>query len=120
MNRSHRDEEPTVSEVTIKSDDPSASEQHPGIERRLRALLARSEQQIVELESSVTDHDTIQEDRNNLRMLIEAIRADALKARRALTRLEDGMYGHCTSCGEQIADERLQAIPTVEHCGRCA
>ena len=34
----------------------------------------------------------------------------------ALARLDDGTYGSCTTCGGQIPDERLEAIPWASLC----
>jgi RNA polymerase-binding transcription factor DksA len=36
----------------------------------------------------------------------------------ALRRLDAGTYGVCTACGSAIASERLDAIPSTEHCVR--
>jgi RNA polymerase-binding protein DksA len=38
----------------------------------------------------------------------------------ALARIEEGAYGTCTACGEQIAEQRLKALPFAELCIRCA
>lgn len=38
----------------------------------------------------------------------------------ALRRLEDGTYGRCEGCGQQIADARLEAIPYTRLCQPCA
>lgn len=38
----------------------------------------------------------------------------------ALRALDAGTYGTCTSCGNQIAPERLEAIPWVQTCIDCA
>jgi DnaK suppressor protein len=48
-------------------------------------------------------------------LLVE--RVNALSA--ALDRLNDGEYGTCIECGEQIAPARLQALPEVQTCVRC-
>lgn len=37
----------------------------------------------------------------------------------ALERLEDGSYGYCTDCGDEIAAERLAAHPTAIRCFQC-
>jgi DnaK suppressor protein len=37
----------------------------------------------------------------------------------ALDRLNDGEYGTCTECGEEIAPARLRVIPEVQTCVRC-
>ncbi len=37
----------------------------------------------------------------------------------ALGRLDDGTYGVCESCGLEIAEERLQALPFTRLCRDC-
>lgn len=37
----------------------------------------------------------------------------------ALARLDDGSYGVCESCGLEIAEERLQAMPFTRLCRDC-
>ena len=37
----------------------------------------------------------------------------------ALERLDDGTYGVCESCGLEIAEERLQAMPFTRLCRDC-
>ena len=37
----------------------------------------------------------------------------------ALARIEDGTYGTCTSCGNQISVERLEAHPSASLCIDC-
>ena len=38
----------------------------------------------------------------------------------ALTRIKEGSYGTCASCGIKIPDERLAALPYVTTCISCA
>ena len=38
----------------------------------------------------------------------------------AIYRIEDGSYGRCDECGEQIPKSRLDAIPYAADCVRCA
>ena len=37
----------------------------------------------------------------------------------ALARLETGVYGTCTSCGDPIAPDRLEALPSTAFCLSC-
>ena len=37
----------------------------------------------------------------------------------ALSKIEEGTYGECASCGEQISPARLQARPVAELCIDC-
>lgn len=36
---------------------------------------------------------------------------------RALTRLDDGTYGRCETCGQALPDERLAVAPATRRCG---
>ncbi|MDP6572315.1 MAG: TraR/DksA family transcriptional regulator [Rhodospirillales bacterium] len=38
----------------------------------------------------------------------------------ALGRIEDGEYGYCAECGEEIPPKRLAIEPTIERCVDCA
>ena len=38
----------------------------------------------------------------------------------ALSRIEDGSYGICAKCGDDIAPKRLEALPTATECIACA
>jgi len=38
----------------------------------------------------------------------------------ALAKFDEGTYGMCESCGEQISDARLEAMPSARLCIRCA
>ena len=38
----------------------------------------------------------------------------------AIKRIENGSYGRCEECGEQIPKTRLDAIPYAADCVRCA
>ena len=40
--------------------------------------------------------------------------------KRALARIEDGVYGECVRCGEEIAPARLEARPEAALCIDCA
>lgn len=102
---------------------PARAEALGRVERSLREQLRRGEAQLRELESKLADllrdRDVIEEDRTSARQVVDTVRADVLLGRRALSRLEEGRYGVCSACGEQIPVERLEAIPTAERCGRC-
>ena len=37
----------------------------------------------------------------------------------ALRRLDEGAYGHCFECGEEIAEARLRALPFAVRCKDC-
>ena len=41
------------------------------------------------------------------------------KINQALDKIEDGVYGECEECGEQISLKRIQARPVAELCIDC-
>jgi DnaK suppressor protein len=41
------------------------------------------------------------------------------KMNEALRRLEEGTYGNCFECGEEIAEARLRALPFAVRCKDC-
>ncbi len=41
------------------------------------------------------------------------------KINEALTRLEEGAYGNCFECGDEIAPQRLRALPFAVRCKDC-
>lgn len=38
----------------------------------------------------------------------------------AITRMQQGSYGICQTCGNEIAKQRLQVQPAATHCIKCA
>ena len=41
------------------------------------------------------------------------------KITEALSRLEEGTYGYCYECGDEIAEQRLRALPFAVRCKNC-
>src|SRR5713226_1972242 len=41
------------------------------------------------------------------------------KVRAALARIEDGSFGTCLHCDEEISPKRLKAVPWAPYCIRC-
>ena len=65
-------------------------------------------------ESSEAD---IQED---IEFALIQMKAETLqKINEALSRLEDGKYGFCFECGDEIAEQRLRALPFAVRCKDC-
>jgi DnaK suppressor protein len=82
-----------------------------------RAKFARVEAEYAQL---LADPDTIQEDRDSVRQLLEELRAASDSAERAVARLAAGEYGQCSACGGDIGAERLEAIPDTATCRDCS
>lgn len=46
--------------------------------------------------------------------------AEQLRIRAAIVRLDEGDWGWCATCGEEIAEARLAHDPSVTQCVSCA
>lgn len=69
--------------------------------------------------SDQTDIATEESDRDMVLRLNEHDRRVAASLKNALRRIEDGDYGVCMECGDDIAERRLLASPTATHCIDC-
>ncbi|MEQ8312588.1 MAG: TraR/DksA family transcriptional regulator [Gammaproteobacteria bacterium] len=55
--------------------------------------------------------------------LVAALESEGLKEigliNSALERIDNGEFGFCQQCGENIGQARLEAIPYAQYCIRC-
>lgn len=106
------------------------SDQQTGRQERLKQMLASLQNQQLQRMRALRDRDSavpgdevddaVREDDFELSTSL----ADIAAARRsaiedALRRVEQGAYGFCEECGEEIAPARLHAIPTAVLCVDC-
>ena len=69
------------------------------------------------LDPGETSEVDIQED---IEFALIQMKAETLnKINEALTRLEEGAYGNCFECGEEISERRLRALPFAVRCKDC-
>lgn len=47
-------------------------------------------------------------------------KAEIAKIQAALTRMDEGEFGFCVSCGAEISEERLEVVPYTPFCRDCA
>ena len=66
-----------------------------------------------------TDRATLESDRNFMLRIRDRERKLILKIREALQRIEDGTFGLCESCGDEITADRLKARPVTTLCIEC-
>ncbi|MDD9877541.1 MAG: TraR/DksA family transcriptional regulator [Magnetovibrio sp.] len=82
-----------------------------------------SERQPVELDQSMVGRLSRMDALQNQAMALEAERRRTVEIQRidaALQRIEDGEFGYCVSCGEEIEPKRLEHDPTLPACIDCA
>ncbi len=69
------------------------------------------------LDAAESSEADIQDD---IEFALIQMKAETLnKIDEALRRLEEGTYGYCFECGEEIAERRLRALPFAVRCKDC-
>jgi len=66
------------------------------------------------------DSGQVTAERGEVDALSGTLRETLLEVDAALGKLEAGTYGQCESCGEDIAEDRLDAMPAARLCMACA
>jgi len=81
-----------------------------GLEGELRSLKSQDRDPEYEEGAQLKLADDV------LSTLSESERREVLQIDGALRRLDEGMYGECTDCGQEIPLERLRALPFTLRC----
>lgn len=95
------------------------------LEQMSSELLSEAEKTISEMTDhsdnypDPTDRASAESDRNFELRIRDRERKLLNKIKSALERIEDGSYGICDSCGDDIANERLEARPVTTYCIDC-
>jgi DnaK suppressor protein len=87
---------------------------------RYRDELDRAEEESTERQAEDVQRASEQWDATVLANLGESDARALLEVVQALRRLEQGEYGVCVTCGEDIAPARLDALPATSTCIECA
>jgi DnaK suppressor protein len=66
-----------------------------------------------------TDRAALESDRNFLLRIRDRERKLLVKIQEALNRIDDGTFGTCQECGEEISESRLKARPVATLCVEC-
>jgi RNA polymerase-binding transcription factor DksA len=87
----------------------------------LESRQARIAEDLAEPLSSDSGEQAIEkEDDDSLEGQGVLVAREIASVKRALGRIEDGNYGECVRCGEEIAPARLEARPEAALCIDCA
>ena len=101
------------------------------IKDQLEAEKASVEQQLADhgasLEGDQTDMPSggfadsaqVTAERSELLSLVEGLQQTHAEILAALQRIEEGTYGKCVRCGNEIPAERLEAMPRATLCVTC-
>ena len=103
---------------------PDSADARTRLEAQLAELedrLSRIERDLAEPADPDSSERAVQmEDDDALEGQAALVSNEIGAVRRALQRIEDGTYGECANCGNEIAAGRLEARPEAALCIECA
>ena len=67
-------------------------------------------------DANFADTSQVTAERGEAEALANTLRETLEEVERALGKLDDGSYGKCEVCGEEIAAARLEAMPAARYC----
>ena len=87
------------------------------VQGRIRDVRADGNREREVLDQGESSEVDIQED---IEFALIQMKSETLnKIDAALRRLEDGSYGDCFECGDEISEARLRALPFAVRCKEC-
>jgi DnaK suppressor protein len=95
------------------------------LNERLKTILEEAEKTVKGMTNDrdsfpdPTDRANLESDRNFLLRMRDRERKLIGKIKEALARIDDGTFGICEECGEDISEERLKARPMATLCIDC-
>jgi RNA polymerase-binding transcription factor DksA len=71
-------------------------------------------------DENFADSGQVAAEQGESRALVSQLEETLGEVERALAKLDEGSYGTCDSCGQQITPARLEAMPATRYCIDCA
>lgn len=87
---------------------------------RIEAIQKDSRHKEEPVEKDFAEQATQSENDDVLAALDDEAQLMIMHIDQALSRIDEGSYGLCVECSEQIAAERLNAVPYAKLCIQCA
>ena len=95
------------------------------LHKRLQELLSHADETVSGMTEQKenfpdpTDRATLESDRNFMLRIRDREHKLIKKVKKALERIENGTFGICEKCGDDISIERLKARPVTTQCIDC-
>ncbi|MGH2693750.1 MAG: TraR/DksA family transcriptional regulator [Actinomycetota bacterium] len=74
---------------------------------------------LVSVDEGFADSAQATAGRSEILSLVDELRSMYSEVSAALARIEDGTFGKCERCGQEVPIERLEALPTARLCVSC-
>ena len=92
----------------------SLDEERGQLRRQLTALGAYGDD--LSFDENFADSGQVAAEQGETRLLVASLREQLTDVERALDKLDEGAYGTCEVCGDDIAEPRLEAMPATRFC----
>jgi DnaK suppressor protein len=95
------------------------------LSQRLEELLSQADETVTGMTAQKenfpdpTDRASLESDRNFMLRIRDREAKLIKKIKKALERIDNGSFGICETCGEEISIERLKARPVTTQCIEC-
>ena len=87
--------------------------------KQARQTLSSLTQEGAEIPADLADRASLETNREFLLRIRDRERKLIAKIDQTLKKMEDGTYGICEQCGQEIEEERLKARPVASFCINC-
>jgi RNA polymerase-binding transcription factor DksA len=67
-------------------------------------------------DENFADSGQVAAEQGETRLLVASLTDQLRDVERALSKMDSGDYGKCETCGKDIAELRLEAMPAARHC----
>lgn len=67
-------------------------------------------------DENFADSGQVAAEQGENRLVVGSLTEQLADVERALAKLDAGDYGKCETCGKEIAEARLEAMPAARHC----
>jgi RNA polymerase-binding transcription factor DksA len=83
---------------------------------RQLAELETGNPQSLAYDENFADSGQVAAEQGEAELLAASLRDQLADVERALDKMASGDYGRCETCGEEIAEARLEAMPAARYC----
>jgi RNA polymerase-binding transcription factor DksA len=85
------------------------------LQHQLEELKASGDKSL-SFDENFADSGQVAAEQGESRLLAASLSDQLQEVERALSKFDAGTYGKCETCGEEIAEPRLEAMPATRYC----
>jgi RNA polymerase-binding transcription factor DksA len=90
-------------------------DERASLQHQLEELQAGTDKSL-SFDENFADSGQVAAEQGESRLLAASLSDQLREVERALRKFDDGTYGKCETCGEEIAEARLEAMPATRYC----